>query len=383
MKSRIFKFIFAILILINVSFQNFKCLNFNESINNIDSIALNETNLNDLNSNIPDSVKSDLNDLNINSINPKKIQNFSIQNFFKTIFSKVLKKISKPIQILANCLAIILIAALFNSLKPNFFNNELNGILGTITSICTCGVILSPIIELISNISKTIVSFGNFMLCFIPAYTSSIALSGGTISSINYSSSVFFLAQIFSSITADVLLPVTGAFLAMSISSSISNCFDISGLTAVIKKIVIYSLTTLLTIFIGLFAIKTSISAASDGLGLKTAKMFSASFIPIVGKSLGEALTTIFGGLNLIKSTIGGFGILICALTLLPPILTVCFFLISISISSGISKAMNVPIISKTMASVKDCLSILLSFLVCYAILIISTISLMINLKFN
>lgn len=334
----------------------------------------------DIKNNLPKNVQQDLDEIGVDSIDEDTIKNFDISKIFKVILSKAANLIKSPLVIFLNCIAIILIVSLFNNLKPATSLSSLNSVLGILTQICTCGVIIAPIIGCISSVCETIKNFGNFMMCFIPVFTGAVAMSSGMIRGIGYNSTIFFLAQIISYITADFLMPITGSFLALSISGSINESFNISGITSAVKKVVIFTLSLLLTLFIGIFTIQSSIASSADTIGMKTAKFLSSSFIPIIGSSLADALSFIFGGLNIIKSTVGGFGIIVCIITFLPPILTVGFFIIFTALSQEISKALNIKTMEKTLGAIKDCLSILLAFLISYAILIISTTSIIITM---
>ena len=92
-------------------------------------------------------------------------------------------------------------------------------------------------------------------------------------------------------------------------------------------------------------------------------------------------LTRIFKrGLNIIKSAVGGFGIIVCIITLLPPILNVAFFILFTAFAQEISTALKINIMPKALSAIKDCLIILLAFLICYSVLIISTTSIIISM---
>lgn len=331
--------------------------------------------------NLPQETKKDLEKIDFNLKNPYDSSNFSFSKIFNLIISKIDSILKSPLTIFVNCLAIIIICGLINSFKntENFSSNFDNAI-GILVAVCTCGVIISPIVNIILNISNVIKNFSNFMLCYIPVFAGIIAISKGVLTSISYNSTLFFLAELISSITANILLPITGSFLALSISASVNNSFNINGITSGIKKVVIFGLSLLVTIFVGFFTIQSTISANADTLGLKTAKFLTSSFIPIIGSSLGDALSSIVSGLNIIKSAVGGFAIVITIITLLPPILTVGFFIVFTSFAKEISKSLNIVVMPQALGAIKDCLSILMSFLICYGILIISTTSLIITL---
>lgn len=334
-----------------------------------------------LNNNLPNGVRDDLQKIGITSSKPSDLQEFSINTFFEYLFSKVVEIISKPFFSLAGCFAIILICALFDGMKTTMPNTSFNGVLSVITSICICGVIIMPIIECMSNISQVIKAFGNFMICFIPIFSGVVAVSGGSVSSLGYSATIFTLAQILSVFIVDILLPAIGIFLALSVTGAFNESINISGIISSIKKGVIFVLSLLVTIFIGLFTLQNSIAVSTDSIGLKTGKFLSSSFIPIVGGALGDALSSILSCLLLIKSAVGGFGIMVCLVTLLPPILMVVFFIFAISLIVGFAKILNMSFIANMMNAIKDCFSILFAFLICYGILIISTTSIMINMS--
>lgn len=333
-----------------------------------------------INQNLPKETEKNLEEIGINPNKPQDIQHFDITKIFSFIFSKSLQTIKAPLSIFVNCLIIIILCSLFNSFKSTTCGINLNSSFGVLTAICSFAIIISPLVECITNISQTIKSFSNFMLSFIPVFAGIIAISKGVISSIGYNSAIFIVAQIVSSITADFLLPITGSFLALSISASVNESFNISSLTSAVKKIVIFSLSLLVTIFVGIFTIQNTIAANADTIGVKTAKFLSGSFIPIIGSALGDAIASILGGLNIIKSAVGGFGIIVCIVTLIPPILNVAFFIVSTSFATEISKTLEIKSMTKALSAIKDCLCILLAFLICYGILIISTTTIIITM---
>ena len=375
--KKIFLFLFFLI------FLNFKvkATEQNNHLNDVLQQQYEDLEIDKLLENLPEETKKDLEKIDFNLKNPQDSTNFNFFKIFDLIFSKIETILKSPLTIFVNCLAIIIICGLINSFKTgdNFTANFDNAI-GVLVALCTCGVIISPIVNVILNISNIIKNFSFFMLCYIPVFAGIIAISKGVLTSISYNSTLFFLAQLISSLTANILLPITSAFLALSISASVNSSFNVKGITSGIKKAVIFALSLLVTIFVGFFTIQSTISANADTMGLKTAKFLTSSFIPIIGSSLGDALSSIVSGLNIIKSAVGGFAIVVSIITLLPPILTVGFFIIFTSFAKEISQSLNIVVMPQALGAIKDCLSILMSFLVCYGILIVSTTSLIITL---
>lgn len=329
---------------------------------------------------IPDDVNDVLSDGGANSPSPEDMANFDIGGFLKSLLQNAVNLLKSPLTLLASCFAILLICALFESFG-NVQDSSLSGVLGTVSTLAICGVMLSPVITCVSFVADTIRAMGDFMLCFIPVYTGVIVASGCPTAAIGYNTALFALAQLISSVTADLLLPFVGVFLALSVAGSACGQFKITNLTKTVKKAVVFTLTLLVTIFVGLFTMQNMIAVSTDALGIKTAKFLSGSFVPVVGGALGDALSSVLGCLGVIKSSIGGYGILVSLVFFLPPILMVLFFMLALKLSEAASEFLGVSTIPGLMTAAYDALSVLLAFLICYGVLMIVTTAIMLTMS--
>lgn len=333
-------------------------------------------NADELTSELPDGTEDILSKAGVDSPNPESMQQFSIFGFFQGIFHQMISVVKTPLALMSGGLAILLLCALFEAFRATS-HSSLSGVLSAVSLLAMCGIMLGPLINCVQTVASAVRGFGNFMLCFIPVFTSVIATSGCPASSIGYNTALFTISQIISSVIADLLLPFIGIFLAFSVAGSVSGQFKIQGLTSAVKKIIVGTLTLLVTVFVGLFSMQSMVSVASDTLGLKTAKFLSGNFVPVVGSALGDAFSSVMGCMGLIKSSVGGFGVLACLCTFLPAILMVLFFMLAIKLTGAIAECLGVSGIPGLMEAVYDALSVLLAFLVCFAILIIVTTSIM------
>lgn len=333
----------------------------------------------ELMNNLPNGVDSALNDANVASPSPNDMQSFDMAGFIKGIMHNLVNYAKTPLIIFCSCFAIVLIIALFES-----FNDtktlSMSPLLGTVSSLAIVAVVMTPIISCVEYTANTIHAFSDFMLAYIPVFTSIVASSGAPASAIGYNTSVFALAQIISSITTYILLPFIGAFLSLSIVGSINPQFKINGLTSFVKKAVVIILSLSTTVFLGLFSMQNMITGSTDNLSMKTAKFLSGSFVPVVGSALGDAFSSVMACLSVIKSSIGGFAILVCIISFIPPILTTLFFILTTSMTSALADFFKVSSINGIMSATKDALSIILSFLISISVIIIITTALMLKL---
>ena len=87
------------------------------------------------------------------------------------------------------------------------------------------------------------------------------------------------------------------------------------------------------------------------------------------------------GSLGVIRTSVGTFGILIIVMTFLPAIITLFFMNMALKISKAASDALGVSEVSGLLESVSFVLSLLLAVLVCFAVMLIVSVSLMLVLS--
>lgn len=329
---------------------------------------------------LPDGVDEQLEENGIESPSSEEIMEFDIGSFFHSLWNSAVSALKSPLVLLASSIGIILLCAMFEAFRDTI-DNSLSGVLNVVTSLAISSVLLIPVIHCITYIANIIQETANFLMCFIPVFSGIIGASGCPTAALGYNTALFAVVQLISAITSHLLLPFIGVFLALSVCCSVSGQFDISSLTSTVRKTVMWSLTLMITLFVGLFSAQNMVASSADTLSIKTAKFMSGSFVPIIGNAIGDAIGSVVGCLGLIKSSVGAFGIIVCILTFLPPILLVLFYMLAIKLSGACADILGVKGISLLLNAVFDTLSILIAFLICYAVLTIVTTTMMIAIS--
>lgn len=73
--------------------------------------------------------------------------------------------------------------------------------------------------------------------------------------------------------------------------------------------------------FVGLLSLEGTLSSSVDGLTAKTAKAAVSSFIPVVGKMLGDTVDTVMGCASILKNAVGMVGVIIIIGICIGPVL--------------------------------------------------------------
>ena len=101
--------------------------------------------------------------------------------------------------------------------------------------------------------------------------------------------------------------------------NNISSDYKISNLTKLLKQIAIWVQGIVMTVFIGVITLRSIAAKTIDQVTIKTAKFAVDNFVPVVGKCLSDAISTVAGYSLLLKNAISGLGLVIILVIVIFP----------------------------------------------------------------
>lgn len=330
---------------------------------------------------LPKDAKGVLEEAKIKEVSKESLMQISFFDFLSSIWESIKSGFTKPLTMLLSCIGIILLCALLNSLKSSFHNQSYEHVFSVVSVICISSAIILPIANLIISISSLIKQVSNFLLSFIPVYVGIITASGKPISATAYSTAIIGVVQVISRISATVFVPLLGIYLAFCLIGSASHEINVEGIAKTVKTTVIVALSFLMTIFVGLLTVQGTVAASADTVALKTAKFAVSAFLPVVGSAISEALSSVQGFLGVIKSTVGGFGIIAVIAAFVPSIVSLLMMQFSLSIASGVSDALSTEKITSLLRSAQSVLSLILGITITFGVLLIVSLGVMLTVS--
>lgn len=221
-------------------------------------------------------------------------------------------------------------------------------------------LIATDIWQSISTAVNAVKGTSSFMLSFIPIFASVLALSGKTVTAGAMSALLLGACEAVSFIASFTVLPLMGGYLALSISSGVSPLLNSSGLVESVKKISMWILSLLSTLFIGILGIQTAVNSAADSVTLRTAKFILGTSVPVAGGVLSEAISTISASMGLLKSSIGIYGVAALALMLLPIVIELILWRCILMLNISLGDLFSMPKITGILRAIDSMLSVLL-----------------------
>lgn len=210
-------------------------------------------------------------------------------------------------------------------------------------------------VEIAVNAVKSCCSF---MASFVPVFASVLALSGKTVTAPAMSTLLLGATEVVSFVASFAVLPLMGSYLALSVGSGVSPLLNSSGIVDSVKKLSMWIMSLLGTLFIGVLSIQTAVNSAADSVSLRTAKFILGTSVPVAGGVLSEAVSTISTSIGLLRSSIGVYGVVALAMMLLPIVVEVILWRFVLMVNISLGELFSLPKITGILRAVDSMLSV-------------------------
>lgn len=329
----------------------------------------------DLENYLPPDTKEFMNQNGLVPDSNEILEIITAENVFSHIWEFLRGGIKAPIACGGAVLAVILISAVISSSSGDSVILSCS----YASVISAAAVIIMPVYSVITAGVDAMQSTSVFMTAFIPVFAVVTAASGAAASGTAMSALLLTASQAVSFIANFIVLPLMAGYLGISIASSVSPIVFKTGIADGIKKIAFWTMSLTSTVFIGILSIQTAVTSATDTLTTKTAKFVIGSAVPVAGTALSEALTTVTASMGILKTGIGLYGVIACALIFLPLLIEMLIWRFMLNITSAVSDLFSASGISAILRSVDTVLSVLIGIILLIGAVFIISLTVVVN----
>ncbi len=306
------------------------------------------------------------------------VKSFTPKAFLAQAVQMVKKNLAAPLRLLTSLIGVIILCAVLGSFNTSFGQSGIVPIFNVVICVFISSIIIDPVVECIVDATAAIREFSLFILTFVPVFAGVVTAAGQPMTGAAYNLFVFWMCQITSQLITGTFVPLLCAYLALSLISVVCPRMRLAEAVGGIKTFVTWCLTLILTVFVGLLTIQSVVASGGDSIAVKTTKFFIGSLVPVVGGALSDMFMAAQGCIQLVKGTVGAFGVVITALTFLPILLRTVIWYVSINIGGIISNLFGVEEITKLLKAISSTLGILMAVLLYYALLVIISTTILI-----
>ncbi len=170
---------------------------------------------------------------------------------------------------------------------------------------------------------ETITELSNYGKLLFPVLTAAVAAQGGTSTSAALYVGTAAFDAVLCSLIEKVIVPMVYLYICLSAANAAIRQDLLKKIRDFIKWLMTWCLKTILYVFVGYMGITGVISGATDAAALKAAKLTISSVVPVVGGILSDASEAILVGANVVKSTVGVYGLLALLSVVIGPFITI------------------------------------------------------------
>lgn len=308
------------------------------------------------------------------NIETEEIMDSDIQSVLNYLSENIKSVYKKPLELSLKVAVVIFICALSKSLNNE---NSLVNITDNISVLAVFLLLVSPVREIIGYLSENLMTVKNFMVSFIPVFSGVIMASGEFFTSTVYAG-IFLTAIIaVSGLCIDVILPSIRIYMAVFISDALSPYIRLKSLGEFYLKAIKNIMKISVSAICFILTIQTTISSGKDTLAVKAGKIITGTAIPVIGASLQDAVSSIYAGMETIKSYAGMVGVSAVVMIFLPSVISLAIYWIYTYLLYILGDIMDTQSICKCIKGFVNIIELMLSVTALYMVMFVFSITIM------
>lgn len=190
------------------------------------------------------------------------------------------------------------------------------GVLAIATAVLTdSGSFLRTGVQTLSRLS-------DFSAVLLPCLATVTAAGGAVVSaSAKYAAAMLFM-NVLLTVCTRIFVPLISVYLACIVAQAAFQSQAFSAVAGFLKWLCVTGLTLLVVIFTAYLSISGVITSSGDLVTTRFTKAAISTALPVVGKLVSDAASTVMAGISLVRSSVGVFGVIAVLCVTITPFLS-------------------------------------------------------------
>lgn len=313
----------------------------------------------------------------LNDLNPKDFVSLYMKNSNGGLTNKIIKSISyyaikevvATFKMMGILIVLALISALLNNLQKAFSNENLSNI-AYFACYALIIVVTARSFLIGADLAKTCISsMTDFLAALIPVVMVLLASAGGYGEAAVMDPIIMGSINLFSRIYMDIIIPIIFMGFVLQFVSNLSDEYKIDKLTKLFNQIALWIQGIIMTIFIGIVTVRGISSKTVDEVASKTMKYAVDNFVPIVGKCISDAISSVAGYSLILKNAITGLGLVIVLIVVLFPIIKLLIMAFIYKLTAAVVEPISDSRLVNCISACSDSLILLSSCLISISVM--------------
>lgn len=303
--------------------------------------------------------------------------NLSFDIIVKAVVSLFFKEVKSVLALVVSIVTIAILCALLKNLQDSFDNESISQV-AFYACYALLIIILSKSFIISLSVAQNVINdVSNFMNALLPILVTMIALAGGVTQAATMDPFILGAVILIPKIYTNVIIPMILMGFVLEFANNISEEHKITNLCKLMKQCIVWFQGIIVTAFIALLTIRGITSNTIDAVTLKTAKFAVDNFIPILGKTFSDAITSVAGYSLIIKNAISSIGLVVVLLILLYPIIKLILMTLIYKISAALVEPVSDSRITKSLEAAGNSMILIISCVLTVSLMFFILIAIM------
>ena len=335
--------------------------------------------INTINSSVRENIGEDFNFKNManeiinkNNINYKKI--------FMKLLDLFFKEISSAIKGAITIFIVVVIMAVLSNLELEKKSDKTK-IAHLACFIVIATITIATFVDTVKMLTNVVHTQTTLMQVISPFLLAVLIATGKITTTGIIQPLLLFLASFVGGVITYFVIPLLSISVAFNVICSISENIKLEKMSKIFSSVSLWTVGVVLTVFLGVLSLETSLSTSVDSLGVKTTQAAVSNFVPVVGKFFSDSLEVVVGATKIIGKTGGVIGIIGIIVVAIVPIFKLTSIMgIYMLLAALVEPISNDELTSKYLSSIANTYKTMLGVLIGITILFVISTGIILNL---
>ncbi|MHC6179445.1 stage III sporulation protein AE [Clostridium sp. JNZ X4-2] len=293
----------------------------------------------------------------------------SLKKIMNVMVSYGVREMAACLKLLVLLIIIALICTLLTNLQRAFSGEGLSNI-AYFACYSLIIIIMAKSFYIGVDIARsTIKEMTDFMVALIPVLITLIAAVGGFVEASIMDPIIIGAITVSANLFMDIIIPIISMSFVLQFVNNLSSEYKIDKLTKLLNQCALWAQGIIMTVFIGIMTVRGITSKSIDEVTAKTAKFAVDNFVPVVGKSLSDAIATVAGYSFLLKNALSSLGLVIIVVILLFPIIKLIIMIVLYKLAAALIEPVSDGRLVNCINSAGDSLILVMACLICVSVM--------------
>ena len=335
--------------------------------------------INTINSSVRENIGEDFNFKNManeiinkNNINYKKI--------FMKLLDLFFKEISSAIKGAITIFIVVVIMAVLSNLELEK-KSDITKIAHLACFIVIATITIATFVDTVKMLTNVVHTQTTLMQVISPFLLAVLIATGKITTTGIIQPLLLFLASFVGGVITYFVIPLLSISVAFNVICSISENIKLEKMSKIFSSVSLWTVGVVLTVFLGVLSLETSLSTSVDSLGVKTTQAAVSNFVPVVGKFFSDSFEVVVGATKIIGKTGGVIGIIGIIIVAIVPIFKLASIMgIYMLLAALVEPISNDELTSKYLSSIANTYKTMLGVLIGITILFVISTGIILNL---